>query len=110
MSRSITIEHNGSEYGGQIGTIKATGLGYEDHGILTASLVIDWPGGGVSAGGYCLDSPDRSTTPSTRIGTAYGLDHIIQIMRTVGIASTTDENRVLVFKEHADKWREAEGK
>jgi len=136
MSRTIIIQHNDHEYGGQIGTIKATHLGFEDHGIMTADLVVEWQGGGVSVGGYCLDSFDRSTTPASRRGTAYGLDHIIQIMRTVGvekweelkgkqvivlfegtsflgaqsvgIASTTDESRVLIMKEHADKWKAAE--
>ncbi len=134
-ARTITISHNGVEYGGQIGTIKSTRLGEEGHGILTASLAVEWTGGGVNAGGYCLDEPrDRDGRDYSRRGTAYGLDHVMRIMETVGvesweklvgqqvvvlfegrsawgamcvgIASTTDEDRVLIFKEHADSWRE----
>jgi hypothetical protein len=135
--RKLTIEHNGVTYGGQIGTISATRLGYQDHGILTADLTVDWPGGGVSVGGFVLDEPkDREGRDYTRRGTAYGLDHVIRLMETVGvakwedlrgrqvvvlfeggsawgaqsvgIASTTDEDKVFVLKEHAAQWR-AEG-
>lgn len=132
MTRTITIESGGNAYGGQIGTIKSTRLGYQDHGILTADLAIEWPGGGVSVGGYSLDT--KKDDSYDREGTAYGLDHIIWIMRTVGverwedlvgkqvivlfegqstwgarsvgIASTTDEKEVLVLKEHAEMWKE----
>ncbi|GLU91309.1 hypothetical protein [Agromyces sp. NBRC 114283] len=135
MSREILIEHNGVEYGGQIGTIKSTSLGYEFHGILTASLTIEWSGGGVSVGGFCLDEPkDREGRDYSRRGTAYGLDHIIRIIETVGVerwedlqgrqvivlfegrsawgahsvglANTTDDSKVLVLGEHAALWRE----
>ena len=135
-TRTITIEHDGTTYGGQIGTIRSTALGYEDHGILTASLTVEWPGGGVSVGGFVLDEPrDREAKEYTRVGTAYGLDHIIRIIETVGvekwedlvgkqvivlfagkswlgamsvgIAHATDESKVFVLKEHADQWRAA---
>lgn len=135
VTRSITIDNGGVEYGGQIGTITSTRLGWEDRGILTANLVIEWPGGGVSVGGFSLDTPrDREAKDYERIGTAFGLDHIMWIMRTVGvekwealvgkqvivlfegksswgaqsvgIASTTDEKQVLVLKDHAKMWQE----
>jgi hypothetical protein len=138
MSRSIVIEHNAVEYGGQVGTITSTALGYQDHGILTASLTVEWKGGGVSVGGYCLDQPkDRDARDYSRRGTAYGLDHLIRILETVGvdrweelkgkqvivlfegrdwlgaqsvgIAHATDESKVLVLREHADAWREKGG-
>lgn len=138
MSRSIVITHNGIEYGGQIGTITSTALGYESHGILTASLTIEWKGGGVSVGGYVLDEPrDRDGRDYSRKGTAYGLDHIIRIIETVGverweglkgqqvivlfegksawgsqsvgIASTTDDAKVFILREHADAWRAEAG-
>ncbi|MGI6878788.1 hypothetical protein [Microbacterium sp. gxy059] len=133
MSRLITIDHNGTEYGGQIGTVASTRLGYESHGILTVSLIVEWAGGGVSVGGFILDTPtDPDNRDYSRRGTAFGLDHIIRIIETVGvsawedlkgrqlivlfegptawgaqsvgIASTTDESSVLVFKEHAETW------
>lgn len=137
-TRTITIEHNGREYLGQIMAIKSTRLGYEDHGILTAMLDLRDGSSGVGVGGYCLDTPvrdenDRST--GERRGTAYGLDHIAAIMRTVGvstweklpgqhvivlyegaagwggasvgIASLTGD-RVLILKDHAEEWRARE--
>lgn len=136
MTRTLIIQDGDSEYGGQIGTIKSTRLGYEDHGILTADIVVEWPGGGVSVGGYCLDQNDKDSGDWSRKGTAYGLDHIIRILevvgvqkweslvgqkvivlfngtsswgaQSVGLAHATDEKKVLVLKEHADYWREKE--
>ncbi len=91
MSREILIEHNGVEYGGQIGTIKSTSLGYESHGILTASLTVEWSGGGVSVGGFCLDEPKgRDGRDYSRRGTAYGLDQIMHIIGTVGVERWED--------------------
>lgn len=137
MTRKIIIETGGKTYTGQIGTITKTTLGYQDHGILTADLLVEWPGGGVSVGGFCLDQPrDRESGDYTREGTAYGLDHIIWILRTVGVekwedlkgkqvivvfegeglwgsrsvglAHATDENEVLVLADHAAMWKERE--
>lgn len=136
-NRRIVIDHNGATYGGQIGTIKSTRLGFRDHGVLTASLTVEWVGGGIGLGGFVLDEPkDREGRDYTRTGTAYGLDHIIRIIETagvdeweqlvgqqvivlyqgesawgsqsVGFASTTNEAKVLIFKEHAEAWRAAE--
>lgn len=136
-NRKLTIEHNGKTYGGQIGTIRSTRLGYQDHGILTADLTVEWPGGGVSVGGFVLDEPkDREARDYTRRGTAFGLDHIIRLIETVGVekwedlkgqqvvvlfegnggigsrsvglASTTDESKVMVLAEHATEWRVGE--
>ena len=83
--RSLVIEHGGQKYTGHIGTIKSTRLGVEDHGILTASVTIEWPGGGVSFGGYSLDG--YNDTLKRRVPTAYGLDHIVKIIETVGVES-----------------------
>jgi hypothetical protein len=132
MSKTITVEHNGKTYEGQIGTIRSTSPGYEDHGILTVNLDVLFPTGGVGVGGYCLDMNDKGE----RVGTAYGLDHIIRILetagvsrweklpgtqiivlfadhagwggRSVGFASTTDD-KVLILEEHAVAWKTREG-
>lgn len=132
MSRTLIIQDGENEYGGQIGTIRATRLGYEDHGILTADITVEWPGGGVSVGGYCLDQNDKDRGRGSRKGTAYGLDHIIRILevvgvskweslvgqkvivlfngtsvwgaQSVGLAHATDEGKVFVMKEHAEYW------
>lgn len=82
-----TIEHDGKTYSGQIGTIKRTSLGVEDHGIMTAMLHIEWKGGGIGAGGNTMDEPRKGEDGKHlgRFGTAYGLDHIMRILETVGV-------------------------
>ncbi|MFS0715500.1 hypothetical protein ABC337_04860 [Arthrobacter sp. 1P04PC] len=82
-----TVEHEGKTYSGQIGTIKSTSLGTQDPGIMTAMLHIEWKGGGIGVGGYTLDEPrkDDDGKHLGRFGTAYGLDHIMRILETVGV-------------------------
>lgn len=132
-TRTITIRHEGKNYDGQIATIRSTSLGYEDHGIFTVMLNCVWPGGGVGVGGFCLDESMGKDGDYKRRGTAYGLDHIIRVMETVGVSSWEQlvgkhvivlsdeghsgwggvsvgiahatEDRVLILKEHAEAWR-----
>jgi hypothetical protein len=139
MTRTITVEHGGTSYAGQLAKIDSTMLGREDHGILTAFLYCSWHGGGVGVGGFALDRFERaegSEVRGERVGTAYGLDHLVQLMRTVGvdsweklpgeqvivlfdgdgmigsravgIASVLDETRVLILSEHAEAWQARE--
>lgn len=91
-----TIEHDGKTYSGQIGTIKSTSLGTQDHGIITSMLHVEWTGGGIGVGGYCLDEPRKDADGKRigRFGTAYGLDHIMRVLETVGV----------------DKWEQLPGK
>ena len=135
MTRTITVEHAGETYAGRIGTITTTLLGMEDHGIFTTSLLVEWPSSGVSVGGFALDSYEKDL--DRRAGTAYGLDHVMQILetvgvekwedvrgkevivlfegdggwgaRSVGIANITDESKVFIPKLHAAFWRERLG-
>ena len=134
----ITIEHEGKTLYGTIATVSSTKLYWEDHGILTASLILEWQNGGVSFGGYCLDEPrDREGRDYSRVGTAYGLDHIMRIIETVGVESWEkikgakiigyfdrenalgstltaigglDNGKVFDPKAHAELWRSKEGK
>jgi hypothetical protein len=131
---TIRIEHDGATYDGQIMTIQATHLGYgNDHGIMSADLTCVYPGGGIGVGGYCLDK-STGAPDYERVGTAYGLDHLIRIIetvgansweklrgqavivlfeegrggwggRSVGIAGLTND-KVLILQAHADHWRE----
>jgi hypothetical protein len=133
MTIDITVEHDGVKYAGTIATIKSTRLGYEDHGVLTASLTCEWKGGGVSVGGFVLDEPKSADRKDySRRGTAYGLDHIIRIIETVGVSrwealvgshvvvlsegrgglgsrsvgiAGMDNEKVLILQQHADQWR-----
>lgn len=130
MARKIVVEHNGTTYYGQVARITSTMLGEEDHGILTAYLHVGGDGWGTGVGGYGLDAWVEAE--GRRVPTAYGLDQIVQIMHTVGahtweklpgrevivlydtestlgcvakgIAHIQDEKRVLIFKEHAERW------
>lgn len=63
--------------------IKSTSLGYEDHGIMTFYLHLDYGGGGQGFGGYGLDDFDKEK--DRRVGTAFGLEAIIQVLKTVGV-------------------------
>ena len=117
---------------------RVVGRLYEDHGILTAYLHCEWPTGGISVGGYGLDEHAGDKGEYKREGNAFGLDHLMQIMKTVGvdtweklagkhvivlfpgtpgstwgssavgIANATDESLVLDFKEHAQSWKDRE--
>lgn len=132
----ITVEHEGVTYSGQIGRIQSTSLGYEDHGILSAMLHFKWDGGGIGVGGFCLDEPkDRDARDYSRTGTAYGLDHIMRLIETVGVSSWEkltgkdaivlfegqgglglmsvgiaglSNGKVLILKSHAEEWRDSQ--
>lgn len=67
----------------KIAKITNVSFGYEDHGILTCMLHLDYGGSAQGAGGYALDELDKAT--KERRGTAYGLDFIIRTMRAVGV-------------------------
>lgn len=86
-ARRITVEHGGKTYGGQVGTIGSTSFGTEDHGIVTAMLHVKFDGGGIGVGGFCLDTAvqDEAGKFLRREGTAFGLDHLMALMHTVGV-------------------------
>lgn len=130
MTRQLIITHNGTEYYGTVATICKTTLGMEDHGCMTFYLHCEWPGAGIGIGGYVLDLYDK--VKKVRVGSAYGLDVIKQVLATVGverwedlpgshvivlfkrpdslgtsasgIAHPIDEKKVLILREHADAW------
>ncbi|WP_159795770.1 hypothetical protein [Puerhibacterium puerhi] len=138
-NRTITIEHNGKTYTGHIGTIKSTSLGMEGHGVWVAFLHTEWLGGGVGVGGYVLDTPQEAAEDEhkRRIGTAFGMDHVMQIVETVGVDTWEQltgrqvivlfegdggwgaqskgiaglvNDKVLILDEHAQAWRDGEFK
>lgn len=81
---TMQIEHEGNTYSGQVGTVRSTSLGVEDHGIMTAFVFIEWAGGGVGVGGYALDDYDE--TAKRRLGGAFGMDQIMAILDTLGVS------------------------
>lgn len=123
---------NGTSYMLIPAVIERTTLGYEDHGVMVGWLHLEYRGSGQGAGGYVLDSPEKTEDgKSHRVGTGYGLDWIIRVLETVGvdnweslsrarinILKSTDawgpiegianilrpEQSFLVFKDHARSW------
>ena len=65
--------------------IESTMLGTEDHGIFTAFVHVKGPSWGCGFGGFALDQWDQAQ--KRRIGTAYGLQFIAEILRVVGVDS-----------------------
>lgn len=131
MTRQLIITHNGTEYHGANAFIRRTTLGMEDHGLMTFYLHCELTGGAeIGVGGYVLDTYDEAK--KKRVGTAYGLDVIKQVLATVGVEQWEDllgshvivlfdgpkswgygvrgiahlvaEDKVLVFREHSDSW------
>lgn len=103
MSVKTLIEHDGITYTATVMVIKRTSLGYEDHGILTGFLHCEGASTGVGVGGYCLDDKPNDVTRE-RLGTAYGLDWIIRVLKTVGVDNWEDlpGKRVYVLFEGGD--------
>jgi hypothetical protein len=77
----------------KIAKITGTFLGWEDHGILTAMLDLDYGGGGCqSTPGHFLD---RSTGHDgdylfSREGTAYGMTFVARLIKACGVRRWED--------------------
>ena len=93
MSRQSEIEN---------GRIRSTMLGYEDHGILTCFLNIEFDTGGQGFGGYAFDKPSYAYDGSfvTRRGTAYGTQFIIEILKVVGVEKWEDLKDKYIRVDH----------
>lgn len=64
--------------------IKSTKLGFISNGIFDFTLVLEIQGGGGFAfGGWALDQYDKEK--DRRVGTAYGMNMIMQILEVVGV-------------------------
>lgn len=65
----------------QIAKVGYTQLGWEDHGIFTAILGLDYGGSGQSVGMYSLSyRPNKE-----QVGAPGGIDHIMRIMEACGV-------------------------
>lgn len=68
--------------------ITGTHLGYEDHGILTCTLSLDYGGSGQVFGGYSLDAPVKVKGKfSHREATQYGMAFIKGILDALCVDS-----------------------
>jgi len=69
----------------KIAKITGTFLGYQDHGILTAMLDLDYGGGSCqSTPGLFCDERLGHDTDFKRRGTAYGMEFVARLMRACG--------------------------
>lgn len=72
--------------------ISSTTLGWEDHGILTCWVQLDYSGAGQGFGGYALDEPkfeggNQSGKFLGRFGTDFGMQFVAGILKAVGSES-----------------------
>ena len=72
----------------RIGKIESTQLGVEDHGIMTFWLLFNFGGSEQGFGGCCLDT--YSEEEKRMIGTAAGMDIIMQILEVCGVSDWED--------------------
>jgi hypothetical protein len=64
--------------------IVSTVLGYEDHGILTMYVTLDYGHSGQSFGGYTFDAYDPKLERRIVAG-SYGMRFVTDLMRAVGV-------------------------
>lgn len=68
--------------------ITGTMLGFEDHGIMTFFVYLEWDGAGVGFGGYGLD--EYNPELKKRVGVGMSLDLLKEIMEVVGVEKWED--------------------
>ena len=91
----------------KIAKIRSTHLGYEDHGIFTAWLDVDYGGSGQGVGMYCLDEPihDDEGKFVGRVGTKGGMDFIIGIVKACGVETWEKvAGRTILVLTESDDW------
>jgi hypothetical protein len=72
--------------------ISSTHLGVEDHNITTAMLTLDYGGVCQGFGGWSLDTPKKINGKFVkRVGTAFGMEFIMQILETLEVGETSGE-------------------
>lgn len=98
----VNVVHEGVTYSADVMTIESTRLGIEDHGIMSAMLHCKGDGGGTGVGGYGLDQYDKEK--GRRVGHAFGLQWLMQVMATVGVErwEKLPGSRVLVLYPHSE--------
>lgn len=70
----------------RIAKVESTMIGYEDHGILTAYVFLDFGGSSQGAGGYGFDEYDEATGGRV-VASGFGLDWIASAIRAAGVDS-----------------------
>lgn len=68
----------------RIAKITSTSLGFEDHGIFTTWLHVDYGGSCQGIGGRAFAVPGLDGAPPVATGGAFG-DYIIRVLRACGV-------------------------
>jgi hypothetical protein len=82
--------------------IESTMLGFEDHGIFTCLLYLDYGGSSQGFGQHCLASEhpkDKATYPFN-----YGANYIMGILKAVGVEKWEDLEGKYVRVKREDGW------
>ena len=93
-----TVEHNGEEWIAEIAIVERFHLGVEDHGLFVAEIGFtgNEGGWGQHISPHALDDFDEETRE--RVGTAFGCDYIINVVRLIGSPEQAAGRRVVVFR------------
>lgn len=96
----VIITIYGKPFHRRIGKITKTMLGFEDHGILTCNLTIDFGGSGQGAGGYALDNAPEEKF-GERVPSAACGEWVAGILRAVGVSQWEDlrGETIYVYRE-----------
>lgn len=89
----------------QNGRISSTMLGYEDHGILTCWLQMDFSGTGQGFGGFDLDAPPlKRASGFDREPSVHAGFWIARILKTVGVEKWEDLKGKYVRVDRGEGW------
>jgi hypothetical protein len=71
----------------RIAKVRSMVLGFEDHGILTATVDFDYGGAGQGIGARCFGSHDESRDPEGwRRGHEMGMDFVRRLLLACGVS------------------------
>jgi hypothetical protein len=93
----FTIEVDGQEYEAETAVVKRFTLTTEDHGFFVADIAFSGPGWGQSLPARGLDSYDEDL--GRRVGTAFGCDFIMEVVRRIGSPERAAGVRVVVLRK-----------
>lgn len=84
------------------GKINSFYLGYEDHGMLTMSIEIEFAGGIVQAfGGYQLDAYNKNL--DRRVGRDFGIEFLFSVANVVGVREIQEiRGKIVRVKRYRD--------
>jgi hypothetical protein len=87
----------------EIAKITSAFLGWEDHGIFTCVLMVDYGHSGQGIGQYALDGYDDES--GRRIGTAFGTEFLMRLMRACGVQDWNKlVGRTVYVVKESDGW------